>query len=97
MRLIDADKLKNHYAWWEGGSQEMTLDEAKHNFDTIVDLQPTVDAVEVVRCEDCIHYKNINHVINAPVDLSYGFCETINRYIPETFYCAYGERREDDI
>ena len=43
-RLIDADKLKAHYAWWENGTAEMTLAEAKKTFDTIIDLQPTVDA-----------------------------------------------------
>ena len=37
MRLIDADKLKQHYAWWN--------DEIKELFDTIVDLQPTVEVV----------------------------------------------------
>ena len=35
MRLIDADKLKQHYAWWN--------DENKELFDTIVDMQPTVE------------------------------------------------------
>lgn len=35
MRLIDADKLKQHYAWWN--------DERKELFDTIVDIQPTVE------------------------------------------------------
>lgn len=35
MRLIDADKLKQHYAWWN--------DESKELFDTIVDAQPTVE------------------------------------------------------
>ena len=44
MRLIDADKLKAHYSWWEGGTREMTMDEAKNDFDTIIDLQPTVEA-----------------------------------------------------
>lgn len=44
MRLIDADKLKKHYAWWKGGTREMTMDEAKSDFDCIVDLQPTVEA-----------------------------------------------------
>lgn len=44
-RLIDADKLKQHYAWWAGGSGEMTLDEAKKNFDCIVDVQSTASAV----------------------------------------------------
>ena len=39
MRLIDADKLKQHYAWWEDEKQEL--------FDSIVDQQPTVDALPV--------------------------------------------------
>lgn len=34
-RLIDADKLKEHYAWWNN--------EEKKIFDEIVDLQPTVE------------------------------------------------------
>lgn len=34
-RLIDAEKLKAHYAWWGD-------DEWRNTFDTIVDLQPTV-------------------------------------------------------
>lgn len=42
MRLIDADALKNHYSWWEGGTKENTLDEQKKIFDTIVNLQPTI-------------------------------------------------------
>ena len=43
MRLIDADKLKAHYAWWGNEEKEM--------FDSIVDVQPTVDAVPVVHGE----------------------------------------------
>lgn len=34
-RLIDADRLKAHYAWWGEDSDK------KRTFDTIVDLQPT--------------------------------------------------------
>lgn len=37
-RLIDADRLKAHYAWW--GDTESGSDK-KRTFDTIVDLQPT--------------------------------------------------------
>lgn len=43
-RLIDADRLKAHYCWWAGGSKEMSIDEAKKTFDTIIDVQPTVEA-----------------------------------------------------
>lgn len=39
MRLIDADKLKTHYSWW--------TDETKELFDTIINLQPTVEAEPV--------------------------------------------------
>ena len=41
MRLIDADKLKQHYAWWN--------DENKELFDAIVDIQPTVEPKEAKR------------------------------------------------
>ncbi len=46
MRIIDADRLKAHYSWWKGGGREMTMDEAKNDFDTIIDLQPTVDPIK---------------------------------------------------
>lgn len=35
MRLIDADRLKQHYAWWNN--------EEQRTFDQIVDAQPTVE------------------------------------------------------
>ena len=46
MRLIDADALKEHYAWWYGGTAEYTLDEMKLVFDGIVGLQPTIHPVK---------------------------------------------------
>ena len=49
MRLIDADKLKQHYAWWNDKSKEL--------FDAIVDVQPTVEPQEAKycakHCENC--------------------------------------------
>ena len=88
-RLIDADKLKQHYAWWENGTAEMTLDEAKKTFDTIIDVQPTVDAVEVVRCKDCIYYGDHGDGEMA--------CAMMILYPNKpTDYCSLGERKEDD-
>lgn len=43
MRLIDADKLKEHYAWW---ALDPEAKKTKELFDTIIDLQPTVAEVE---------------------------------------------------
>ena len=47
MRLIDADKLKNHYSWWAEMYQE-----EKEVFDTIIDQQSTVD----LHCPLCGSY-----------------------------------------
>ena len=81
-RLIDADKLKTHYCWWADGGREMTLDEAKKTFDTIIDVQPTVDAVEVVRCKDC--KRNGTEL-----------CPMLFTEMKDDDFCSYGERRED--
>ena len=50
-RLIDAESLKAHYSWL---GEDTTL--VKKDVDDIVDAQPSIDAVEVVRCRDCVHF-----------------------------------------
>lgn len=40
MRLIDADKLKQHFAWWHEGGEE--ADRQAEIFEQIIDAQPTV-------------------------------------------------------
>lgn len=86
-RLIDADRLKAHYCWWAGGSKEMSIDEAKRTFDVIIDVQPTVDAVEVVRCKDCKWRGNLGCAVRI-VD------ESDNP--KDDDFCSWGERKEDD-
>ena len=88
-KLIDADKLKEHYAWWDN--------EDKKIFDTIIDLQPEA----VVRCKDCIHKPTgtgVNHDIEFPDEVCP--CQCVGDYwyswMPrDNFFCAWGERRED--
>ena len=128
MRLIDADRLKAHYCWWSGGTKEMTIDEAKKTFDTIIDVQPTVDAVptefhdkcmqieiekrfelelkekhghwigkpidavEVVRCKDCIRYVPFKDVDGVCLAHNTGVLIIMS----QNGYCNLGERREDD-
>ena len=73
-RLIDADKLKAHYAWWEGEGEE---DRTKRLFDDIIDQQETVDAVRVIRCAGC-RYFNERHsrcVILDTDKQKEGFCD----------------------
>lgn len=60
---------------------------------------PTIDAVEVVRCKDCIYYEKLNN--------NEYYCDTIYRNLsgddegvsfepPKNYFCAYGKRREID-
>lgn len=41
MRLIDADKLKQHFAWWHEGGED--ADRQAEIFEQIIDVQPTVE------------------------------------------------------
>lgn len=83
-RLIYAEKLKQHYAWWANSQDE--LKEFKRVFDEIINLQPTVEAVEVVRCQDCRFYQG-------ECCRRYGR-SAIPRREPNDF-CSKGEPRND--
>ena len=48
--------------------------------------------IKVIYCEDCCHFaKDEPSVIEG-----YCFCYRNTRFVPENFYCADGERREED-
>ena len=73
-RLIDAEKLKA-YLQENYIMYDHTLAD--------IDAQPTVDAVEVVRCKDCKYWNN-KYCCDFMIIDSDGFC-------------AWGERREDAV
>ena len=84
MRLIDADALtkKLQHLW------NIHDDVDFNNKDVWNELEnaPTIDAVEVVRCKDCIHNQ-------------YGFCEKVNHNTGYVRTCAdvlRAEKREND-
>lgn len=61
-----------------------------------VEAAPTVDAVEVVRCRKCKHWKpSGSKAGNSFSDMEYiGGCEFTNYYRTESDFCSYGERKE---
>ena len=79
-RYIDADALKEKF------TSKWILDR--------IDQHPTADVVEVVRCKDCM----FNHWHETPNGEKYHICNLNQLAFSEhaDFYCAYGERREDD-
>ena len=105
-RLIDAnalkEKLQAHHDFfvnaWGGFSNLPQNDKARVDEITscIVDVvnAPTVDAVEVVRCRDCIHrhYVDMGEEIGA-----IGGCRLFGTPMMTcNDFCSYGERRTDN-
>ena len=80
MRLIDADKLKKHYAWWDSVCAMDELKERKKDFDAIIDLQPTIEA-KPIRHGHWIEY-------NMYGELHYkcSVCGAVKLF--RTFYCC---------
>lgn len=62
-----------------------------------VKRQPTVDAVEVVRCRECRHYDIYGYKIctlHSSLPSKYG--RGANLYMDKDDFCSYGERRAED-
>lgn len=53
--------------------------------------QPTIDAVPVVRCEDC----KFNELrTNEKMGISWHYCKLLHVDIDEDDFCSYGERKD---
>lgn len=99
MRLIDADALPKLLDAEYKQTMKLIL-EGEKQLDTLAEgfteaihiakyIATTVDAVPVVRCQDC---ENSYYVVDGLI-CSYGPC--IECHVPPDFWCANGRRRED--
>ena len=88
-RLIDANALKKAIRE-EQWVKDRKIQIAVEYIGLIIDEQPTVDSVEVVRCKDCKHYE-----IHRPKVLEN--CERNGYLIPmkPDDFCSYGERKDN--
>ena len=75
MRLIDADKIN-----------PMRCPRSIEEMRKWIDEQPTVDAVEVVRCKDCIHEVS-------KVTIRYCLVWRAVNGFGDDGFCNYGERK----
>lgn len=88
MRLIDADALKT--AIDNGWKPDMMVSEIWD----IIDEQPIVDAVPVVRCNDCKYYSGAND--KDGYFTAIGFCNHENHHIMPLrfdFYCDDAKKK----
>lgn len=83
-RLIDADavKLNFHRQGWND------------SIDAIIENEPTVDAVEVVRCKDCKYRLETDEGEYNPEDIVCSYWSSDGLQAMD--YCSYGERKEDN-
>ena len=100
-RLISLDELNkfpirlDHYDK-EHGSEVFVL-----GIESVLEYAeylPTVDAVPVTRCKDCVHWQKFNDDLRRD-----GMCEALLNFhgaernmTNENFFCAGGERRTDE-
>ena len=92
MNLIDADELKekicnnvypvsdsfnntDYGMFWTGGIEK------------IIDEQPTIDAVPVIRCKDCVHFKLSKVLGNT--------CALTDNHVTRNDFCSKAERKEE--
>ena len=63
-----------------------------------IDKLPTVDAVPVVRCRECMHWKPTGSKAgNSFSNMEYiGGCEFTNYCRRESDFCSYGKRKDGD-
>ena len=93
MRLIDAEKAYEEVVDLSGQASTKSAYAAFWKAGKIIKKLPTVDAVEVVRCKDCMYYDAKIHRCDHP-NLNYDV-ECYDQWIdtePDDF-CSYGERR----
>lgn len=61
-------------------------------FEQILNCAPAVDAVEVVRCKDCVYQKDAK--VNCK---GYLICPASGMEITDDDFCSYGERGESEV
>lgn len=93
MKLIDSDELKRQLK-----KLPMMSNWGEAFMPLLIDEQPTIDAVPVVRCRECEYYDENGDCIS--LDLRIGIhSDTINYdFCPDPdFYCAYGRRKIETV
>ena len=92
-RLIDANALKSFVCeFCNSINSDEPCEPADCRCMVLIDEHPTVDAVEVVRCEKCQYWN--------PRYETMGMCMKHNSIVTFTkpdFYCAWGKDKNDGI
>lgn len=97
-RLIDANAIpwEEHYVPDPDRNAQWDFKKEWTVLKPVIDQMPTVDAVEVIRCKDCKHYRNhpngLCFLWTEPYDNAKGYKGDIHCVEPDD-YCSFGERK----
>lgn len=100
MRLIDADALKeiisgNSYILRDS-INSMNFGMFWDGIEQAIDESPTVDAVPVVRCKDCKHWREGTSFSYCDKLYGMGVLDALDYMTAEDDYCSMAERRTDE-
>lgn len=96
MRLIDADNLRQrmYHEAFETDTDLQRWDSGcwirYKMFEEIIESQPTIDAVPVIRCKDCSNWERCDRNSDC-----YGWCDMHEVYCPGNWYCGSAIREEE--
>lgn len=88
-RLIDADKIMADIA---ASARSTSKDYSLLSIARYISIQPTIDAVPVVRCKDCRWGREVCGNIECSVDRNLP-----PEYHGYEWYCPNGERRTNEV
>ena len=93
-RLIDANAFLKDIL--TAGIGKTIIEYSESDIAYMIRKRPSVDAVEVVRCRECKHWKpSGSKAGNSFSDMEYiGGCEFTKYCRRESDFCSYGERKE---
>ena len=101
-RLIDANALMELYEMGEElRDYEQVLSVPIPVIQQNIKDMPTVDAVEVVRCKDCLHSRELNKYekqlyLDECIGCTYHSLSYQDSIMMGDDFCSYGERRNSD-
>lgn len=92
-RYIDADAFIERAKPYRDkyGAEEFPYCIVHDAFIYEIEEEPTVDAVLVIRCKDCVDRREISY--SGGRSLTY--CETIGSTVNDDDYCCWAERKEE--
>lgn len=105
MRLIDADEFEDALENTEYDiSPAYEPDGYSHKLICeVLEETPTVDAVPVVRCRDCIEFEEIGKYLTNKGGTPFGYCYHWQyeqgmspNEVDGNAFCSYGERKVDE-